>query len=159
MAGAGSCRNCGKTCSSKFARADLATGGFPCQPFSGMRSDMATTPPHKHKDFQTLVDFVRCIAARRPHGGVVENVMGFLKLLDGTDDEGRPLPESWATWLMQNLKDLGYFAQCVKLNNDLWSEIPRERLSICTLFECGDFIIRKLNLSLFRRARALISIA
>ena len=127
--GAGRCYLHQKSCPvpSACPAADFVTVGLPCQPYSNMRSNRKAVKAHQHKDFKAMTDFLECAKLRKPHGGVIEEVMGFCSELESGTFDGDELPKSWAAWLSLKLKELGYWVQALKLDNSDWSVFPRPR--------------------------------
>jgi hypothetical protein len=103
-----------------------------------MRSNRSSNPAHEHKDFKVIVALLDHIAAQRPNGGIIEEVVGFMSPVSGEWLDGTPLPSSWASWFFSKLHELGYFVSAVRLNNSIWSTSPRDRFlrSTCIPSEC-----------------------
>jgi hypothetical protein len=100
-------------------------GGF--RFFIKARANRRAVPPHMHPEFIVLSRCLQAIRARRPRGGILEQVMGFASPLQGEDSDGRPLPYSWAAWASQQLVLMGYKVQALRMDHESWSEFPRPR--------------------------------
>ncbi len=86
-------------------------------------------PPHQHCDWKAIfiyvVDYLRKVQRR---AGVMEQVTGFAAMLkEGVDDCGAPPPQSWLLRFLDVLTELGYSSQVLSMNNNEWTEAPRER--------------------------------
>ena len=75
--------------------------------------------------------FLRYLDTSGAQGGVVEEVLGFgFKL---SPQRWRPtsfcmtMPESWAAWFKSELEAREYKVRVLRLNNDLFSDVPRTR--------------------------------
>lgn len=121
----------GKACSLPEERPGLVTLGAPCQPYSSMRSNKQALPAHRHHDFNLIFEgFMQYMDVHAPRAGTVEEIMGFAaQLPEGTDDDGNPLPASWLGKLLGDLEGRRYFTRVFRLDNNVWSELPRPRLS------------------------------
>ena len=63
-------------------RPHLVTVGLPCQPYSSLRWRSGNSDDQKnarsHNKFGCMQDFLDYLAARKPHGFILEEVKGFL---------------------------------------------------------------------------------
>jgi site-specific DNA-cytosine methylase len=128
-AGRGLCHRHHRICQPRMPvdGVDSAIMGTPCQPFSGMR-DCNGTPPHQHADWTVTFDlFFDYLRARRPKGGIAEQVLGFAKgyyMKPGDLSMTVPLH-----MFAGRLRGEGYSVQTFKLDAADWTEVPRERRS------------------------------
>jgi hypothetical protein len=130
--GSGDCRSHCQSCTlDSTAEVDMVIIGAPCQPFSAMR-DKAKTLPHNHADWHVLFDdFMAYLDRWNPKSGICEQVSGFAHPVEpGFDDQGRPLPSSWMNRFVCLLRARRYLVACVRLDNGIWCDIPRDRLSM-----------------------------
>jgi site-specific DNA-cytosine methylase len=130
-AGCGHCHFHGGFCNLADKRknkekVDLVVLGPPCQPYSWMRHNRKSMPPHRHPDFDTIfmktVDYLKAV---RPRCGIMEQVKGFAAELKPED--GDDLPRSWLVHFLELISKLGYVSKVFSLDNKVWSEAPRER--------------------------------
>lgn len=120
-----------RACCLREGQPDLVTLGAPCQPYSSMRSSRRVVPPHRHKDWPVIFQkFMLYIDTHHPRAGIVEQVLGFAApVARGEDEQGEELPSSWLAQLLSDLERRGYASRVFKLDNDVWSDMPRPRLS------------------------------
>jgi site-specific DNA-cytosine methylase len=92
-----------RICSDPTGVADGIFGGTPCQPFSGQRGNLTSTPPDKHPLFSATFGtgeaehcgFIEVLRRTLPRGGILEQVHGFSSRLlsDGTTGLARFIKE------------------------------------------------------------------
>ncbi len=137
LRGAGRCGIHDRICTvdqlSRDNRADLFTCGPPCRPFSKARANRREVPPHLHPEFAILLSTLAVIRLRSPRGGFLEEVPGILTAIDGHDEQGRPLPHSWAVFIQDQLRAMNYFVAPLLLDGEIWIEFPRPR---CPVPQC-----------------------
>jgi Holliday junction resolvasome RuvABC endonuclease subunit len=120
-----------QACNAEAFEFDIMFAGPPCQPFttrrqktgSSARSGQANVHPDLEVTMQALPELLK---TRRPKIAVIEQVLGFgTALPDGTI----PLHT-----LLAPLKEFYPAVRVVEMSASLWSEVPRDRLSvICQL--------------------------
>ena len=108
-----------------------STTGLSCTPFSTLRGDRSSVPAQEHDEFTMVVEFVSYVKRSKTKGGIVENVMNFAAKIKDSHFRAAPYcktkPSSWASWLCQELKALGYSVLTLRLDNIYWNGVPRER--------------------------------
>ena len=115
---------------------DVVICGLSCNPFTILRADHGSLPAQEHDDFSMIISFVDYLKARKPLGGILEEVSGFDRPLNHRS--WRPMarvlhmPESWLKWLVGELESMGYAVGALRINNLIWVDVPRDR----TLITC-----------------------
>lgn len=107
---------------------DIASGGFPCTPFSRLREQSGETPgrglPHNHDDFPTLFEELpKYLSSRRPSSWWAEEVEG----VDRTDCR---TGETYLYQLVVACENLKYSVQVVIIDHAVWIAVPRKRIYI-----------------------------
>ncbi len=106
------CEDISKIKDSKFKKADVLIGGFPCQPFSlsGLQDGF------KGKSGDSFEQCIRSIKLTKPTVVVLENVTGFKKLHGGIFHD----------LAIRELSDLGFYVKSFELNSKFFS-VPQDR--------------------------------
>ena len=118
--------------------ADITVAGLPCQPFSLQRGDRGTILAQDHPAFSVILDFLLYLRQSKAQGGIVEQVMGFgFQLKPGrwrATSFCQVMPYSWAAWFVIQLEGMGFFVKAIKMDNSLFSDVPRERTTVSLWF-------------------------
>ena len=139
VAGSGWCVKHGKRCAVPLGRRlDIASGGFPCKPFSLQRqrtgSTASTGPNEKHPQYATVMDEMDDILqAARPLTFWMEEVEQFTSkraALGGLS----PLDVCAKKW-----RTHGYALRAVILDHFLFVEVPKKRCFILGFHKDGGF--------------------
>ena len=96
IAGGGWCQWHASRCDVPPGQDDLCVIGFPCQPYSGQRSDRWCAGGVSQHESAWIVDaVVEHLQAHGPRMAILENVLGFAAARRGTSSQGgRGLPQS-----------------------------------------------------------------
>ncbi len=114
-------------------RPDLCFGGFSCLPFTSMRSNRTTVPAACHPEFKHAQYQVDYLMKVQPRGAVLENTLGFGRLLRGlaerteTSHVGEEFDQTGVAWFKQQTQSL-YHMAVVELDLCVWVEMRRPRL-------------------------------
>ena len=112
-------------------RPDGVILGLPCPPFSKLRGNRGQQGAMDHPEFYTIHQTLSYLRAVRPHGGIMEEVLGFDdKIADKHFHstswcEIKPL--SWCRWFVEQLEAMGYWVVVLCLDNLSFYNVPRER--------------------------------
>ena len=142
------CCRCRGPCTSEKKKIGIASGGFPCKPFSAMRDkkgkSASTGPTDQHPQFKVvMVELPAYVREWSPASFWVEEVVGLLRVD----------PKTGATYLsvvVQSLTELGYCIRVLKLEHFIWMPLPRLRLFILGFSEEGggqkaaDWVVAKI---------------
>jgi hypothetical protein len=120
------CAICTKQCRTKLPVPDIASGGFPCTPFTKMRDQKGSTPatgkPFEHPSYHVVMgQLPEYLKERQPHSFWIEEV----ETLRRND------PRTGNTYLNQlaaACKSAGYELRAMLLNHNSWVDMPRERI-------------------------------
>ena len=115
-------------------RPDVASGGFPCPPFSAARTKSGSTartgPPEQHPLFDLVMrQYLDYIDYKRPRSFWLEEVKGFLVALKSL---GGISP---CQQLVNDLKIRNYYCEAIVLNHSTFVKNSRERVF---LIGCED---------------------
>ena len=104
----------------------LDTG--PCQPFTCLRPRRGHTAKtdsvSNHPDLVTTVhEWLQVVENLRPKGGIKENVLNIASACKDCPEGST----SWADFLIQELRSLGYVVWVVRLDNALFIDCARKR--------------------------------
>ena len=123
------CCKCGANCSAKdLPRPDLATGGFPCKPWTHLRQTNGRTPktgaPCEHPCYDTFTKGLpRYLSAKRPVSFWVEEVESILRVNPKT---GQP----YMNQVCQACSDEGYSVRALVLDHAEFVQVRRVRVFI-----------------------------
>ena len=115
-------------------RPDVASGGFPCPPFSAVRTKTGSTartgPPEQHPQFDLVMhQYLAYIDYKRPRSFWLLEVKGFLVALKSL---GGISP---CQQLVNDLKSRNYHCEALVLNHSMFVKNSRERVF---LIGCAD---------------------
>jgi hypothetical protein len=113
---------------------DCLIGGMSCHPFSSGRGNIKETPPHMHPDYKLVNDDYFALLDNGHHkGGICEEVMGWDKICP--DNQIRrercnvPGVRTYKDVWCHKLTQRGYAYACIELNNNVWFDSPKKRLT------------------------------
>ena len=118
----GYCFKCRKKCTIGGKAIDLLVAGFPCRPFTRMRSNKKDVPIEEHDGFEaSFSDLLEYLKVRHVRGFILENVKGFA-------DRVKELGPSYLEVMVEKLEALGYAVLCVNMLASTWAEFSRDRI-------------------------------
>ena len=121
-----------RNCEVNVIESDCKVAGLPCSPHTPQRAGSSQKPAQQHEEFEVLHEYVKSIVQSGCHGGIVEEVPGFLKPLKPhevkLDSRVTKMPKSWCHYLVKVLQQMGYSVKVIRLSNATWINVLRVRL-------------------------------
>ena len=122
---------------------DVFVAGFPCAPFSSLRSNVNRCSWRQHSEIQVMFDVAECIREQEPRLAILENVPGFLNTSSATQQqtllseyhseftEDSPMHSLLAAINAGTSGEAPrYMMDYRMINSDVWLDVPRDRLYI-----------------------------
>ena len=121
-----------RTCSIT-KRPSCVITGLSCRPFSLLRGGKSSCHAQTHEDFNMLIEFLEYIDVARPHGGIIEQVLGMTAKIKPQHFQPtwycQELPTSWLSFLLSELQRKGYSTKVMKFDNAIWHDVKRVRFT------------------------------
>ena len=122
---------------------DVFVAGFPCAPFSSLRSNVNRCSWRQHSEIQVMFNVAECIREQEPRLAILENVPGFLNASSSTQQqtllseyhseftEDSPMHSLLAAINAGTSGEAPrYMMDYRMINSDVWLDVPRDRLYI-----------------------------
>ena len=120
-----------RECRPPCKASDLYVAGLPCAPHTSQRPGKSAVSAQDHPEFKVMEHYLDALRVTGSHGGIVEEVMGFMDSI--RDRDWRPTercdnkPSSWTSWFKIGLESMGYHVRVLKVRNSIWITVPRDR--------------------------------